>query len=515
MTGLITINTIGVDTGPFNIYSNIDGFVSAFETNINRTQLLAGFYTDLIPDGTVKIKVVDLGDCALYIDIILETILCYRFFPELGYYFTDYLYKPTTTYLYGTFNSFENGVDVIPLGKIVRLNNDLTIDETFVTGTGFDAVLYDGSSIFEQADGKIIATGDFISYNGTSANRIIRLNIDGSIDPSFNYGTGFNNFTQGGAVDSLGRIIITGIFNLYQGIVSNRIVRLLSDGTRDSSFITGVGFDNTTVDVLINPDDSMYITGYFSNYNGTSGLNGIVKLDSVGTIDPTFISGTGFNPYTASNPNNFARLIGETSFYVAGYFTSYNGISVNRIIKLNENGTVDGSFSSGTGFNANVSTIKVIWNDKLIITGSFTEYNGTVSNKTIILNSDGSIYLALPFDTYHSPFIIQNTLYGALLGECLQPIYEHTTTTSTTTSLPPWTEFTVGASFQVACESIPEPFTLILYHNGEGTYPVIGDIISVSVTGSPVYETVGGVHYAPFGELLTDSSGTMQLITCR
>lgn len=517
MTGLITISTIGVDTGPFNIYSNVDGFVSPFETNINRTQLIAGFFTNNIPDNTVKVKVVDLGNCSLFIDIILETVLCYRFFPELGYYFTDYLYKPTTTYLYGTFDSFENGVDVIPLGKIVRLNNDLTIDETFVTGTGFDAVLYDGSSIIEQPDGKIIATGTFISYNGISANRIIRLNVDGSVDSNFIYGTGFNNFTQSGAVDSLERIIITGIYSVYNGFSASKIIRLLSNGTKDPSFITGTGFDNTTIDVLINSDDSMYITGYFSAYNGTGGLGGICKLDSLGTIDLTFKtnSGVGFNPYTASNPNNFARLPGETSFYVAGYFTSYNGISANRIIKLNSDGSIDGSFSSGTGFNLNVSTIKVIWNDKLIITGSFTEYNGIISNKTIILNADGSVYLALPFDTYHSPFVIQNTLYGALLGECLQPIHEYNATTTTTTTLIPWTEFTVGPSIQITCQSIAEPLTLTLYHNGTGVFPVTGDVISTSVTGSPVYETTNGVHYASFGELLTDSSGTMLLIECR
>jgi hypothetical protein len=32
--------------------------------------------------------------------------------------------------------------------------------------------------------------GLFTSYNGTTSNRIIRLNSDGSVDSSFNIGTG-------------------------------------------------------------------------------------------------------------------------------------------------------------------------------------------------------------------------------------------------------------------------------------------------------------------------------------
>lgn len=43
-----------------------------------------------------------------------------------------------------------------------------------------------------QADGKIIVGGEFFAYNGTSSTRIIRLNADGSHDPSFSAGTGFD-----------------------------------------------------------------------------------------------------------------------------------------------------------------------------------------------------------------------------------------------------------------------------------------------------------------------------------
>ena len=43
-----------------------------------------------------------------------------------------------------------------------------------------------------QPDGKMIIAGFFATYNGTSVNRICRLNADGNLDPTFVVGTGAN-----------------------------------------------------------------------------------------------------------------------------------------------------------------------------------------------------------------------------------------------------------------------------------------------------------------------------------
>ena len=50
---------------------------------------------------------------------------------------------------------------------------------TFDIGTGFDNTV---RVIDIQPDGKILAGGDFTKYNGTSRNRIVRLNSSGSIE---------------------------------------------------------------------------------------------------------------------------------------------------------------------------------------------------------------------------------------------------------------------------------------------------------------------------------------------
>jgi hypothetical protein len=73
MTVLITLTVAGADTGLFNLYSNLDGFVSAFETGVSKAALLAGYSSALVPDFTTTVRVLSTGDCANYIDIVLST----------------------------------------------------------------------------------------------------------------------------------------------------------------------------------------------------------------------------------------------------------------------------------------------------------------------------------------------------------------------------------------------------------------------------------------------------------
>jgi hypothetical protein len=73
MTVLITLTTAGTDSGPFDLYSNLDGYTSAFETGVNKASLLAGYSSALVPDYTTTVRVKSNGVCLNYIDIILES----------------------------------------------------------------------------------------------------------------------------------------------------------------------------------------------------------------------------------------------------------------------------------------------------------------------------------------------------------------------------------------------------------------------------------------------------------
>jgi hypothetical protein len=72
MTVLITLTVAGADSGPFNLYSDIDGFTSAFETGVSKAALLAGYSSSAVPDYTSIIRVLSTGDCTNYIDIVLD-----------------------------------------------------------------------------------------------------------------------------------------------------------------------------------------------------------------------------------------------------------------------------------------------------------------------------------------------------------------------------------------------------------------------------------------------------------
>jgi hypothetical protein len=71
MTVLITLTLAGADTGPFNLFSNLDAYTSAFETGVSKASLLAGYPSALVPDYTTIVRVRSVGDCTNYIDIPL------------------------------------------------------------------------------------------------------------------------------------------------------------------------------------------------------------------------------------------------------------------------------------------------------------------------------------------------------------------------------------------------------------------------------------------------------------
>ena len=72
MIALIQLTTAGTDTGPFNLFSDVDFFGVPFEVGVTKVDLLAGYSSSLVPDGTTTIRVCSTSlYCANCIDIIL------------------------------------------------------------------------------------------------------------------------------------------------------------------------------------------------------------------------------------------------------------------------------------------------------------------------------------------------------------------------------------------------------------------------------------------------------------
>ena len=336
----------------------------------------------------------------------------YKFNPN-GWYVTDYNDNGDgTAYIYGNFNGYTYNTNTY--GNIIKLKANGDVDTTFAPSSGFNVNYYGFQSIAVQPDGKLLATGNFTSFNGVAANRIVRINTDGSKDTSFVYGVGFSNITSGLGIDSQGKIVVGGSFSSYSGITSSRIARLESNGSLDIPFTIaiGTGFDNVTNSLVINSDDSIYVGGYFAFFDGASS-NRIIKLTSGGTRDTSFNVGTGFNSNQTSQP--VGLLPAESNgVYAYGYFTQYSGQSANRICKILPNGNLDPSFISYSGFNSYIYRGDKVMGDKLLLNGTYTQYNGLTLNGSVVLNSDGSIYRSFGNQSYINIFNIDNRFYGNL-----------------------------------------------------------------------------------------------------
>jgi hypothetical protein len=70
-TVLLTLTTAGPGTGPFDLYSNVDGYTTPFQTNITKSQLVVGYTSILVPNAATIIRIKSKGTCTTYVDITL------------------------------------------------------------------------------------------------------------------------------------------------------------------------------------------------------------------------------------------------------------------------------------------------------------------------------------------------------------------------------------------------------------------------------------------------------------
>jgi uncharacterized delta-60 repeat protein len=259
---------------------------------------------------------------------------------------------------------------------------DGTLDNSFnLMGAGADDQIH---ALAVQSDGKIIIGGDFITYNNQSANRIIRLEQDGSIDPTFAIGTGPDGRITAIAIQSDGKIIVGGAFSVFNGYEQLAIIRLNQDGSIDNGFnVGGTGlsiYQNLEHMVpmigaiFIQPDGKILVGGNFNRFNRNWNVPPIVRLNSDGSQD-------------AFNPPVFGKLFVESiaidsqgRILIGGEFIAGSN---RNLCRLNNDGTLDNSFvfAFSSTINTSISTICLDASQKVLIG----------SNTLNCLNSDGSV----------------------------------------------------------------------------------------------------------------------------
>jgi uncharacterized delta-60 repeat protein len=124
-------------------------------------------------------------------------------------------------------------------------------------------------AVVVQPGGKILVGGFFTTFKGANRNGLARLNADGTLDSSFDPGIG----GIGAHVDSIvlqpdGRILLGGYLGAFNGAVRNGITRLNADGSLDGSFNPGTGADHVVSSLALQPDGNVLLGGHFTTVNG-------------------------------------------------------------------------------------------------------------------------------------------------------------------------------------------------------------------------------------------------------
>ena len=396
--------TFNIGSGFTGAINATDGYLSSFKVQPDNKIIVAGEFT--VFNGTPQIRLIRLnsnGSKDTSFNVGSGINITSNSDSNWG---KIYLQPDGKILIGGSFTSY-NGItqnNIDPASALIRLNSNGSKDTSFNIDTGFfagtpssNSCLF--SSIAFQSDGKILVGGNFTSYRGITANRLIRLNSDGTIDTSFNIGIGFNTSVGDIELQADGKILVSGNFTTFNGVTQNRLIRLNSNGTKDTTFDIGNGFDNGINNLIFQPDGKIFVAGDFSTYNNTL-QSRLIRLNSNGTIDESFNVGTGFP--IANFQYLLLQLQSDNKLIAGGNFTKYNDNAQNGIVRINTDGTKDDTFLLGSlGFNSGdltevgsgigpgVYNVCVQPDGRFLVGGEFTSFNGITENKLIRFMPNG------------------------------------------------------------------------------------------------------------------------------
>lgn len=368
-------------------------------------------------------------------------------------------------YVGGTFTTFTGTTR----NRAVRLTSTGAYDSAFNLGTGFgggggypgDIGITTAVLCFKlvSGDSRIYMGGNFTTFNGGANNfHIIKINTsNGAKDTSFinAYDDAPINFGLNGRVRKIditsgNKIMVGGYFTNLGDTIVSRIARLNLNGSLDTSWDTTILFPYTSVyrgvsDFVFDASGNTYVVGaslYMFKLSASNGAN-----------DTSFVNHFALNGNYSAN----TILLNSTGdIIVGGKWAAYSGQSNSGLITLNPNGTIDNSMVIGTGFNDSVRDMIFINSNEILVGGNFTSYSGVTNNRLVGLNVNGhsitdstttisdfgcintsyhSISLGWEMNAYPNSFKLyrDNTLLASFTG---------TTTGYTDTNLPSNQSFT-------------------------------------------------------------------------
>ncbi len=277
---------------------------------------------------------------------------------------------------------------------IALLNADGTVDKTFAPPELIDGHrkidhlpnAYIGS-VQVLPNGKLLVAGEFARADGKPRTTLARLNPGGSLDETFGQNLKFD-----GAVDALvvqpdGKILVGGAFENINGQRRAFVARLNADGTVDEAFAPNGGPSSSwTVFILslaLQPDGKILMGGLFEKVDGLISPN-MARLNADGTIDTSFQLRDVSGPVFEVNRQTDGKIV------IAGLFDTVAGRNSRKLARLNSDGSTDESFRSPEP-NAEVRDLITLPDGRLLVSGAFTRIGGVERRFVAMLKADGSL----------------------------------------------------------------------------------------------------------------------------
>ncbi len=279
---------------------------------------------------------------------------------------------------------------------------------TFTAGGGMITTDFGGVetgySVALQSDGKILVTGGTMDADGAVHSLLARYNVDGSLDSSFSgdgkviIGSGTESLGVSVAVQSDGKILVSGAIDDGNAGGDFSLMRFNANGNLDTSFsgdgiaTTDFGGLDVGFSVATQSDGKIIVAG---NHDGDFAL---ARYNSDGNLDASF-SGDGMltTDFGGTEAGGSVVVQGDGKILVAG--VSLIGSNWNfAVARYNANGSLDTTFSgdgkvlTDFGINQSSITLAVQADGKIVVAGG--GYSGGLSFNGFGLvryNSDGTL----------------------------------------------------------------------------------------------------------------------------
>ena len=285
----------------------------------------------------------------------------------------------------GDFSSY-NDVERI---AVARLNANGSRDDSYNPGSALSGSFPSVYSVALQSSGKVLLGGNFTTTSGTN---LARININGNLDVPFVAGTDTNGTISAVSVQTNDSILLGGSFTQVNGAPRSSVARLSASGIVDSGFNPSLaGGFSEILTMALQGDGKILIGGSFTNVN-TSARTNIARLNSDGSLDTNFkpisVNGGTYAPAIPGLVNALA-LDGQGRVLVGGDFVTLNGQVRTNLARLNPDGSLDGTFNPAAGTDYPVTSLAIQRDGKILLGGYFNTVNGVTNNFIARLSSDG------------------------------------------------------------------------------------------------------------------------------